>query len=367
MKSGCDSEFVCFSCDSIRGSCELPPAGRRVIDIAVLDMHHGWPNLGHASILQAIGEIANDIGPVLEPYGLHIRALSYDVRRYGAIPEPPGERHRLYIGTGGPGHIDPRNNDGISEAAQGIREDPSWEGALFDLFDAIERDWRASLLAVCHTFGVLCRWSGIARPHLRGPEKGGKSSGVLENVLTDDAVAHPWFSRFSSELTDGRHFRIVDSRLFDLIPESGRCPPGTAALSHEVNAGGGAAGEAVTMVEFARDREGTMPRILAVNHHPEIRDPRRQLRLLNLKLERGEVSRDWYEERAGALSQMYATPALEREVMRTSQYTLLTPLRYFLYRQVRLRMEELGFGTDLHEEQVLTLPSGTLDRESLLE
>jgi hypothetical protein len=366
MTSRCDSQFVCFTCGSIRGSGDLPPADRRVVDVAILDMHHGWPNLGHASIVGALAEIADDLSPILEPARLQLRALSYDVRRCGAVPEHPGPRHHLYVGTGGPGCIDPRKNDGVSEASQGIREDPSWEGSVFDLFDAIESGTDASLLAVCHTFGVLCRWSGVAHPRLRGPAKGGKRSGVVENVLTSDAVAHPWFSRFSSELRDGRRFRVVDSRLFDLIPESPHLPAGHAALSLEANSGAGA-GEALTMIEFARDRGGAMPRILAVNHHPEVRDPRRQLHLLKLKLDSGEVTRGWYDERAGALKQMYATPAVEREVMRTSQYTLLAPLRFFVYREVRTRMEELGFATDLHEEQVLTRPSGTLDRESLLE
>ena len=30
--------------------------------------------------------------------------------------------------------------------------------------------WSASLVAVCHSFGILCRWSGIANPQRRGEE-----------------------------------------------------------------------------------------------------------------------------------------------------------------------------------------------------
>ena len=46
---------------------------------------------------------------------------------------------------------------------------------------------------MCHTFGVMCRWLGIADAVLRGPEKGGKSFGIVDNLLTDAALEHPWF------------------------------------------------------------------------------------------------------------------------------------------------------------------------------
>ena len=77
----------------------------------------------------------------------------------------------------------------------------------------------AALLGVCHTFGVLCRWSGAAEPVLRGPSKG-KSTGILENILTAEARQHPWFRRFSEELPDRRRLRVVENRLFDLVPGS---------------------------------------------------------------------------------------------------------------------------------------------------
>ena len=67
---------------------------------------------------------------------------------------------------------------------------------------------------------------------LRGAEKGGKSSGLVENVLTDEARVHPWFGRLSRELPDRRHFRVLDSRLYDLIPH-GPIAAGLIALSHE--------------------------------------------------------------------------------------------------------------------------------------
>ena len=102
------------------------------------------------------------------------------------FPTPPGGRHALYVGTGGPGHLDPRKNDGIADGAQGINEDPSWEAPLFRLFDAIRRSDHGVLLGVCHTFGVMCRWLGVADAGAcAAPEKGGKSSGIVDNILTD--------------------------------------------------------------------------------------------------------------------------------------------------------------------------------------
>jgi hypothetical protein len=37
----------------------------------------------------------------------------------------------------------------------------------------------------------------------------------------------------------------------------------------------------------------------------------------------------------------------------TSDYTLLGPLRFHLYRQVRRRAEALGLATGVHEDQVV--------------
>jgi hypothetical protein len=167
-----------FSCVRVFKPADVPTLDERVVDVAVLDMNCRWPNLGHDLLVRAVGEIAHDLGPLLESAGMHIRVLSYDVRGSLMIPESPGERHRVYLGTGGPGHINPYLNDGISEGTQGIREDASWEAPLFRLFEDIHANDCAVLLAVCHTFGVLCRWSGVAQPALRGSEKGGKSTGI---------------------------------------------------------------------------------------------------------------------------------------------------------------------------------------------
>ncbi len=74
----------------------------------------------------------------------------------------------------------------------------------------------------------MCRWLGVADAVLRGPEKGGKSTGVVENILTDEALAHPWFSRFAAALPDGRRLYALDNRLYDLVPR-GPLPAGVIA------------------------------------------------------------------------------------------------------------------------------------------
>ncbi|HYL06578.1 MAG TPA: hypothetical protein VE075_11085 [Thermoanaerobaculia bacterium] len=329
---------------------DVPAPDPRAVDVAVLDMNHGWPNLGHDSLVYSL----LDGDPVRRREelrsGLFVRVLSYDVRRRGMVPEPPsGGRFAIYVGTGGPGHIDPACNDGLAPGSQGLREDARWEPPLFRLFASILDDPAAALLAVCHSFGVLCRWTGIARPRLRGPGKGGKSSGVLENVLTAEAAAHPWFGRFARP---GR-LRILDNRLFDLIEEPRPLPRGAMRIGYEPLGVGGPPGEALTMLELARDAGGVMPRVFAVNHHPEVVERARQLQLLERKLGRGEVSAEWVAERREILTRTYPDEDSDSRLQRTSECTLLGPLRFFVYRELRRRAAALRLSLDLHEDQVL--------------
>jgi hypothetical protein len=335
---------------------DLPAADPRIVDVAVLDMNHGWPNLGHDCLVHFILDASCELLPVAQQTGVRVRAVSFDVRRSGMIPEPPGGRFSLYVGTGGPGHLDPHANDGAAEFSQGIHEDPSWQRPLYRLFDEILNDEQAALLAVCHTFGVMCHWSGLARPVLRGPEKGGKSTGVLENVLTPEAMDHPWFGRFGEELADEKRLRVLDNRLFDLVPSLGSFPSGVAPIGWETLGVGGPRGDALTMIEWARDPGGVMPRVFGVNHHPEVVDRERQLVLVQQKLERGEVSEQWVKERHEALTRTYPDEDSEQRLQRTSDYTLLGPLRFHLWRRVRLRAESLGFAVDLHEDHVVSSP-----------
>jgi len=352
--SDCPAATPCGVFDYVRVEkpSDLPAPEERLVDVALLDMNHGWPNLGHDSLVHAVLDASCDLLPVREATGIGVRVLSYDVRRSGMIPEPPGGRFGVYVGTGGPGHLDPRRNAGDADGSQGIDEDPSWEEPLFALFDAIRRDDTAALIAVCHTFGVMCRWLGIAEPVLRGPEKGGKSTGVLENLLSPEAERHPWFARFHDEFRGGR-LRIVDNRLYDLVPTSLPLPDPLVPIGWETLGVGGPRGDALTMLEVARDGGGVMPRVFAVNHHPEIVDRGRQLMILQQKLERGEVSAAWVAERREILTRNLPDEDSDRRLHVTSDATLLAPLRFHVFRQVRLRAEALGLDVDLHEDAVL--------------
>ncbi|HUU35419.1 MAG TPA: hypothetical protein VMW48_15245, partial [Vicinamibacterales bacterium] len=269
---------------------DLPAADPRVIDIAMLDMHHGWPNIGHEALVHVVQNAVCDLRGHLARAGLNVRLISYDVRRSQAVPEAPGARHAIYLGTGGPGHLDPAVNDG-REGSQGIVEDPAWEARLFSLFDAIRGDSRASLFAVCHTFGVMCRWLGVADAVVRGPEKGGKSVGVRHNALSQQGREHPWFASFAHALGNDGRFPILDNRLYDLIPQ-GTPPPGVQLLALECD-DRGTPGNAVTMVEVSRGADGVIPRIIGVNHHPEIVNRQRQLVLLEKKRARGGGDEQW--------------------------------------------------------------------------
>jgi hypothetical protein len=332
---------------------DAPAAEARTVDVAVLDMNHGWPNLGHDSLVHAVQDAACDMLPALEESGLRLRVLSFDVRRGGAVPAPP-PRFDLYLGTGGPGHLDPHLNDGTGEGSQGLVEDPSWEAPTFRLYDAILDEPGAALLSVCHSFGVMCRWSGAADAVLRSPAKGGKSAGIMENVLTPEAQRHPWFGRFADELPERRRLRVVDHRLFDLVP-AGPVPSGATAIGFETRGLGGPAGEALTMMEFARDPGGVMPRVFGVNHHPEIVDRSRQRMILEQKRERREVTEEWYLDRLRLMNE-YPEEGTDLRLHLTSDYTLLAPLRFHLQRALQRRADALGLRLALPEAAVLESP-----------
>ncbi len=335
----------------------VPPVDPSTIDVALLDMNHGWPNLGHDSLVHSVMDAACEAIPALESAGLKVRVLSYDVRRSGVLPEVPGGRFSLYVVTGGPGHIDPRRNDGVAPEAQGVRENPEWEPPAYDLFDAIMAHDQAALIGVCHSFGVLCRWAGAAEAVLRGVAKG-KCTGVLENVLDASAREHPWFRHLAEQLGPEGRLRVVENRLFDLIPPAEGLPPHVQPIGWETLGVGGPRGEAVTMLEFARDVAGVVPRVFAVNHHPEIVDRFRQVMILSRKRERGEVTELWYQERLEILTGSLPDEDVDQRLHLTSDFTLLGPLRFHLFRQIRRRGEARGSATDLHESRVLQAVGG---------
>jgi hypothetical protein len=302
----------------------LPEARRDTVDVALLDMNHSWPNVGHDALVHVVLEAADAIAEELERKAMKVRVLSFDVRRRNAVPPSPNGRFQLYIGTGGPGHLDPRLNDGKHEWSQGVAETDAWEAPLFRLFDDILTDRNAAMVAVCHSFGLVCRWSGIASPMLRDE----KSSGMPLNRLSREALQHPWFAQFARELPDHQHFRVIDNRLFDLILET---PGKSVPIAFEA-----AGSTALTMIELARDAAGAMPRFMGVNHHPEIIDRDHIMQVLDEKRAHGEVSEQWYSERATTMRDLFRGEQ-ERQSRLTSHYTLIEPLRYQLARVVRER------------------------------
>ena len=124
-------------------------------------------------------------------------------------------------------------------------------------------------------------------------------------------------------------------------------------IGFETQGLGGPPGEALTMVEFARDRAGVVPRVFAVNHHPEIVDRARQLMILDRKRARGEVDEQWYGERLEILTRTLPGEDVDRRLQLTSDFTLLGPLRFHLFRQIRRRAEAAGGAGGFHEDQVL--------------
>jgi hypothetical protein len=299
----------------------VPEARHDRIDVGLLDMNHHYVNLGHDALVHAVLEAAEPLREELLTSNTKVRVVSFDVRRRSHLPA--SDRFPIYIGTGGPGHLDPRLNDGKSEWSQGVTETADWEAPLFRLFDDILASDETAMLAVCHSFGLVCRWSGIAKPVLREE----KSTGLRMNRLSREAMQHPWFTRFARELPDRQHFHVVDNRLFDLILVDSRK---SMPIAFEA-----AGSSALTMVELARDPSGEMPRFLAFNHHPELVDREHALEVLDEKRERHEVSDEWYQERHSTIMTLFGEQ--ERQSRLTSYYTLLEPLRYHLSRQVSSR------------------------------
>jgi hypothetical protein len=278
---------------------DLPPHDARTTDVALLDMNHGYANVGHDAIVVLVRDATLALDEALERENRRVRVLSYAVRDRLMVPEHGSGRHRLYLGTGGPGHLDPRLNT-EEHGSQEIREDPSWEAPLWRLFEAIAADEEAALYGVCHTFGLLCRWSGAAEPALRGPEKGGPKSGVGTNVLTPQAIAHPWFAMLAE---GGAHASVpvLDSRYYDLIPNPAGFAPGATPIAFEASLNGNGAGDALTMLELAREADGGVPRMFGVNSHPEIGTPERVRELLDRMLASGILTPEVYAQRSRML------------------------------------------------------------------
>ena len=150
-------------------------------------------------------------------------------------------------------------------------------------------------------------------------------------------IATTYYEKLEKELPDHRRLRVVDHRLFDLIPVE-ELPRGLTPIGFETRGVDGPAGDAITMIEW------------------EIVDRSRQMLILRQKLDRGEVDREWFDDRTRVLTETYSDDARDQRLHLTSDYTLMGPVRYHLYRQVRRRAEALGRPLDLHEDM---LPGAT--------
>jgi hypothetical protein len=142
------------------------------------------------------------------------------------------------------------------------------------------------------------------------------------------------------------------------VPSPDGPPAAVQPIGWETLGIGGPRGEAVTMLEFARDSGGLVPRVFAVNHHPEIVDRYRQVMILGQKRERGEVSEEWYRERLEILTGSLPDEDVDQRLHLTSDFTLLGLLRFHLFRQIRRRVESCGRWTGLHESRVLQAVAG---------
>src|SRR5512143_3596651 len=85
----------------VESPADEPRPERGLVDVAVLDMNHGYPNLGHSSIVESLLSIANGVRSALDRAPA-FRVVSYDVRGGGAVPSVE-RRYPLLVGTGGPG------------------------------------------------------------------------------------------------------------------------------------------------------------------------------------------------------------------------------------------------------------------------
>ena len=66
----------------------------------------------------------------------------------------------------------------------------------------------------------------------------------------------------------------------------------------------------------------------------------------------------WYRERLEILTGSLPDEDVDQRLHLTSDFTLLGPLRFHLFRQIRHRVESRGRSTGLHESRVLQAVTG---------
>jgi hypothetical protein len=75
-------------------------------------------------------------------------------------------------------------------------------------------------------------------------------------------------------------------------------------IAFDSSRSGDGPGHVLTMVEFARERDGSAPRLFAVNSHPEIGSSERVGALLDRMLANGAITPESHAERSAAILPM---------------------------------------------------------------
>ena len=203
---------------------------RARVDVAVLDMNHGWPNLGHDSLVHAVMDASCEV--TARARGGRAARAGAVVRRAplghaaGARPEP---RFSLYLGTGGPGHLDPRANDGVRPESQGIRED-AVVGA--SRRSAVRRDPAPTSRRRCSPSATpsACCAAGRARPRpCCAGRRRASAAASSRTCWRCRRPSTPGSAASPSSLGPSARLRVVENRLFDLIPARGGFPAGRRA------------------------------------------------------------------------------------------------------------------------------------------
>ena len=265
---------------------DLPPADPRVVDVALLDMHHGWPNLGHEALADVIQSAVCDLREHLVRVGLSVRVISYDVRRGHALPEAPGGRHAIYVGTGGPGHLDPRAQR-RPRGLPGHRREPGMGEAAVR---AVRRDSRRPARVALRRLPHLRRDVPLAgrgrRRAARPPRRAARApaSGTISCARRHAGIrGSRALRRASATASASRCWTIVSSTC---LP-TGTVPAGRPACSPWTATRTARPATRSPWSKWRDDSRGAVPRILGVNHHPEIVNRQRQLALLEKKRARG--------------------------------------------------------------------------------
>ena len=96
-----------------------------------------------------------------------------------------------------------------------------------------------------------------------------------------------------------------------------------------------------------------MPRIVGVNHHPEIMDSGRQKLIMETLWGRGEVTRAWYEERLNVVARGNRDPVMTQQLAITTGFTFVWPLRFHFIKDLRRRAGLLNRDFEVHEDSII--------------